>query len=144
MKLKCGLDRGILPGGEYCEHVAGDGISCLNKHACPRQRTVDPNPPKFLLRGEDGPEIIPLGSPAAPKPSTLDEQVGGDHYRKLGAHQPWEVLRAWLTPEEFRGYMKGQAIAYLARERDKGGDEDIAKAAHYLRGLLELGGDRGR
>lgn len=70
--------------------------------------------------------------------SALEQQVGGDHYKKLGEYQPWEVLRRWLTPEEFRGYMKGQAIAYLARERDKGGDEDVAKAGHYLQGLLEL------
>ena len=71
-------------------------------------------------------------------PSVLDTQVGGDHYKKLGAYQPWEVLRHWLTPEEFRGYMKGTAIAYLARERDKGGMVDISKAGHTLEGLVEL------
>jgi hypothetical protein len=70
--------------------------------------------------------------------SALDTQVGGDHYKKLGAYQPWEVLRRWLTPEEFRGYMKGTAIAYLARERDKGGMQDISKAGHTLQGLVEL------
>ena len=70
--------------------------------------------------------------------SALDTQVGGDHYKKLGAYQPWEVLRHWLTPEEFRGYMKGTAIAYLARERDKGGMQDISKAGHTLDGLVEL------
>jgi hypothetical protein len=48
------------------------------------------------------------------------------------------VLQHWLTPEELRGYMKGTAIAYLARERDKGGDIDIEKAMHTLQGLLEL------
>lgn len=70
--------------------------------------------------------------------SALDRQVAGDHYSKLGDYQPWEVLQHWLTPEEFRGYMKGTAIAYLARERDKGGDTDIEKALHTLQGLLEL------
>lgn len=70
--------------------------------------------------------------------SALDVQVGGDHYKKLGSHQPWEVLRSWLTPEEFRGYMKGTAIAYLAREMDKGGMQDIEKATHTLQGLIEL------
>ena len=49
-----------------------------------------------------------------------------------------EVLRRWLTPEEFRGYMKGTAIAYLAREQDKGGMLDIKKAGHTLQGLVEL------
>lgn len=70
----------------------------------------------------------------------LDTQVGGDHYKKLGAHQPWEVLRTWLTPEEYRGYMKGTAIVYLARERDKGGTLDIEKALHTLQGFIELAG----
>jgi guanylate kinase len=44
----------------------------------------------------------------------------------------------FLTPEEFRGYMKGTAIAYLAREQDKGGMLDIKKAGHTLQGLVEL------
>ena len=70
--------------------------------------------------------------------SERDKQYGGDHYKKLGAYQPWEVLKAWLTPEEFRGYMKGTAIAYLAREQSKGGDLDIAKAMHTLAGFLEM------
>lgn len=70
--------------------------------------------------------------------SALDTQVGGDHYKKLGDYQPWEVLRRWLTPEEFHGYLKGSAIAYLARERDKGGNEDIGKAMHTLQALLEF------
>jgi hypothetical protein len=79
--------------------------------------------------------------PIAPEaaPSALDTQVGGDHYKRLGDYQPWQVLKAWLTPEEFRGYMKGTAIAYLAREQQKGGDQDIEKAAHTLEGLIEMG-----
>jgi hypothetical protein len=68
----------------------------------------------------------------------MGQQIGGDHYVKLGAYQPWEVLRHWLTPDEFRGYMKGTAIAYLARERDKGGMQDVEKATHTLAGFLEM------
>lgn len=65
-------------------------------------------------------------------------QIGGDHYRAMGEFQPWDVLQHWLTPEEYRGYQKGVAIAYLARERAKGGDQDIAKAAHHLQKLIEV------
>lgn len=71
--------------------------------------------------------------------SALNEQIDGNHYIKQGDYQPWKVLKAWLTPEEFRGYMKGTAIAYLSREADKGGDQDIKKAAHTLEGLIALG-----
>lgn len=85
----------------------------------------------FEVEGEPLPTV-------AEAMSALDVQEGGDHYKKLGAYQPWEVLRRWLTPEEFRGYMKGTAIAYLAREQDKGGMLDIRKAGHTLQGLVEL------
>lgn len=69
---------------------------------------------------------------------TLDKQVGGGHYKKHGLYQPWLVMKAWLTEEEYRGFMKGTAIVYLARERDKGGDQDIKKAMHTLEGLIAL------
>jgi len=62
----------------------------------------------------------------------LNSQVGGDHYKNLGIYQPWEVLARWMTPEELRGFAKGTVIAYLARERQKGGDQDIEKALHTL------------
>lgn len=71
-----------------------------------------------------------------------DTQVGGTHYKDMGAFQPWDVLRHWLTPEEYRGYQKGVAITYLARERQKGGDTDISKAAHHLQKLVEVLGNK--
>jgi len=67
-----------------------------------------------------------------------ETQVGGTHYKDMGDFQPWDVLKHWLTPEEYRGYQKGVAIAYLARERAKGGDQDIKKAAHHLQKLIEV------
>ena len=73
-----------------------------------------------------------VNDPAGAIKSAKGTQVGGDHYKKLGHHQPWEVLATWMTPEELRGYMKGTVIAYLAREQDKGGDQDIAKALHTM------------
>jgi len=69
--------------------------------------------------------------------NSLEQQVGGDHYKKHGALQPWCILREYLTAEELRGYHKGTAINYLLRERDKGGDEDIRKALHTLQHLVE-------
>jgi hypothetical protein len=93
-----------------------------------------PEVPHVFTIDESG---VPLQT-VAEALSVLDTQVDGDHYKKLGVYQPWEVLRRWLTPEEFRGYMKGTAIAYLAREQDKGGMVDIQKAGHTLQGLVEL------
>lgn len=64
-------------------------------------------------------------------------QVGGDHYRRL-AVQPWEAMEAWLSPDEFAGFLRGNVIKYMARFRDKGGVEDVRKARHYLNKLIEL------
>lgn len=64
-------------------------------------------------------------------------QVGGDHYRRL-AVQPWEAMEAWLSPDEFAGFLRGNVIKYMARFRDKGGVEDVRKARHYLDRLIEL------
>jgi hypothetical protein len=70
--------------------------------------------------------------------SAIGKQVGGDHYKKMGDFQPFSVLAKWMTSEELKGFAKGTAIAYLAREADKGGRLDIEKAAHTLQLYLEL------
>lgn len=48
-----------------------------------------------------------------------------------------DAIKAALTPEEFRGYVKGLTIKYVWREQLKGHDEDLAKARWYLSELLE-------
>jgi len=80
-------------------------------------------------------EIMPTPMPVAPRAS--DRQVGGSHYKDMPV-APWEAMEAWMPPAELRGYHKGVAIGYLAREGAKGGDEDIAKASHHLQRLVEL------
>lgn len=66
-----------------------------------------------------------------------DVQFGGNHYNKKGSHQPWDQAKAYLSPEEYRGAMKFSAIVYLQREEDKAGDEDVAKAGHYIQKMIE-------
>ena len=70
--------------------------------------------------------------------SANDIQIGGSHYKDMGQFQPWDVLRHWLTEEEYRGWMKGNALVYLARERNKGSNEDLRKALHTLTKLVEI------
>lgn len=71
-----------------------------------------------------------------------DKQIEGDHYKKMSM-QPWTVIEAWMTPEQFRGFLLGSAIAYLARFNvegvsGKGGVVDVEKAHHYLQKLIEV------
>jgi hypothetical protein len=47
-----------------------------------------------------------------------------------------DAIEAALTPEEFRGYCKGNALKYIWREKHKGGDESIRKAIWYLDRLV--------
>lgn len=54
------------------------------------------------------------------------------HYTGFGdLYEPIKVLEAWLTPEEFIGFLKGNALKYQARHRQKGGNEDLAKSKWY-------------
>lgn len=78
------------------------------------------------------------------KDSALREQVGGDHYRQFGATQPITVMKYFLTPEEFRGFIKGTCIKYILRERSKGKDQDLHKVQHYLKLYFELVGISGK
>ncbi|HEY6019154.1 MAG TPA: DUF3310 domain-containing protein [Candidatus Paceibacterota bacterium] len=64
-------------------------------------------------------------------------QVGGTHYASKSV-QPWHAMEAWMTHEQFAGYLRGNAIKYLARCDDKGGVEDLQKAQHYLAKLIEF------
>jgi len=59
------------------------------------------------------------------------------HYKNMGV-QPWKAMECWMTPEEFRGFLKGNAIKYLARSNAKGGAEDVKKAGHYITKLTEV------
>lgn len=118
---------------ECCFHIkASDGCTRL-AHGLKCEKGVNEVP---ATEAED--EAFRQLSATAELRSALEKQVGGTHYKGLGAYQPWLVLQAWLTAEEFRGYMKGTALVYLAREREKGGDLDIEKAAHTLEAQLEL------
>lgn len=63
-----------------------------------------------------------------------------DHYG--GADNPYEVIKVldvWLSPDEMRGFLKGNIIKYLARAGKKGAaSDDAGKAAWYARYLDEF------
>jgi hypothetical protein len=65
--------------------------------------------------------------------SVNEKQVAGDHYKKYGNLQPWDVVVEWKL-----GYLEGTALKYIARWRDKNGVEDIKKAIHFLEKLVEV------
>jgi hypothetical protein len=58
-----------------------------------------------------------------------------DHYQ--GSLECIMAIRAALTPEEFRGFCKGNVLKYAWRERQKGQDESLAKARWYIDQLID-------
>lgn len=70
-------------------------------------------------------------------PRADSQQYGGAHYKEMPI-QPWAAMEAWLTTEAFKGFLRGNAIKYLARADKKGGIDDIKKARHYVDKLVEI------
>ena len=69
--------------------------------------------------------------------TSRDHQVGGAHYVSKDI-QPWDAMESWMTEEQFKGFMLGNVIKYVARFQDKGGRNDLQKAKHYLDKCIEL------
>ena len=75
---------------------------------------------------------------AVPKEITNDI-VKPNHYKMTINGQTIEVmdiLKAILTPEEMRGFNKGNIIKYILRERNKNGIADIKKCKQYAEFML--------
>lgn len=63
------------------------------------------------------------------------------HYTSGGAIECIEAIEAQLTPEEFRGFLKGNIAKYGWRERHKGGTESLKKARWYIDRLIAFDED---
>jgi hypothetical protein len=68
-----------------------------------------------------------------------DIQVSGNHYKDMPI-QPWHIMEAVLTGEEFVGFLKGNIIKYSLRAGRKDGSDDAGKAKHYMQKLKEFRG----
>ena len=57
------------------------------------------------------------------------------HYMQ-GSHECIDEIEAMLSPEEFKGFLKGNVIKYRYRANLKNGKEDLAKADNYAYFLI--------
>lgn len=82
--------------------------------------------------------------PKVPQSLAAATDRGPGYYRETGL-QPWDAMEQWLTREQFIGFLRGNAIKYLARAGRKGDADaersDYAKAQHYLEKLNEVLGN---
>jgi len=63
--------------------------------------------------------------------NSLEEQVGGKHYRSMKI-QPAEFIN-----ENKLLFAEGNAIKYICRHKFKNGKEDLKKAIHYIDMIIE-------
>lgn len=68
----------------------------------------------------------------AKKPSALDVQVGGDHYKSMPI-QPIEFITKNKIP-----FIEGNVIKYICRHEYKNGIQDVEKVIHYCNLLIDL------
>ena len=60
-----------------------------------------------------------------------DKQVGGDHYQNMKI-QPAEFIN-----KNQMKFAEGNAIKYICRHINKGGEQDLEKAKHYIDMIIE-------
>jgi hypothetical protein len=65
----------------------------------------------------------------------MSDAVNPSHYNGTDC---LEAIEASMTPEAFKGFMKGNVIKYLWRYEKKRGTEDLRKALWYLNRLADL------
>ena len=58
------------------------------------------------------------------------------HYNH-GGKETIEILKDFLTEDEFKGFLKGNVLKYMHRYKFKNGMEDLNKASWYLDKLKE-------
>lgn len=70
-------------------------------------------------------------------PVLVDNVNHPSHYTD-GGIECIEAIEAQLTPEEYRGYLKGNVAKYVWREKHKGGIQSLQKAQWYLTRLVDI------
>lgn len=67
-------------------------------------------------------------------------KVSPPHYRDLSP-EPIDVMRGWMSDEEFAGYLKGSVLKYLSRAGRKDNEstlDDLQKAHWFLDRWIRL------
>lgn len=65
------------------------------------------------------------------------DKVKPNHYKGKDGLEVIDVLKNFLTPEQFKGFLLGNVIKYSLRFQHKNGFEDLEKSSVYLSWLKE-------
>ena len=78
-------------------------------------------------------DSIPETEPNQPK----EALTNAPRYDLPNGKQVIDLLKESLTPEEFRGWIKGTIVRYLFRYKQKGGAADLEKLRVYTQYLID-------
>ena len=63
----------------------------------------------------------------------MEDQINHPQHYNMTAFEAIDIIKASMTSEEFRGYLKGNILKYLIRYKHKGNPEtDLGKDNWYL------------
>jgi Protein of unknwon function (DUF3310). len=69
--------------------------------------------------------------------TALDDPINPAHYQSESGMECIDAIHAALGDEQFKGYLRGNAIKYLWRAEQKGGPlENAQKCAWYVKRLI--------
>lgn len=126
--IKKSGDCSLVPC-EYCPMPFKDGKECVVYK-------------DYKTKVEICKKILEKGIYKEPETLNITDNVNSPKHYKLKIKdyddiEVIDVIRAVLTPEELRGYEKGNVIKYIFREKNKNGLEDLKKSKRYLEWLIE-------
>lgn len=105
---------------------------------CLASEAVTPAPPEQpKLRHIRPPIPVPARPVASKPPVSGHDPVHLPQHYTAGGIDVIEILRAKLSPEEFRGFLKGNVIKYTLRAELKNGMQDYQKGHVYAKWLAE-------
>lgn len=122
---------------------------CKNEHQNAYRAKIKGIVPEIKAAVKFGPKPVKFEGPATNvdiakhiKPEAREETqapyLPKSDYYDAGGISTLAVIRAKLTPEEYRGFLKGNALKYLCRANYKGDTErDMEKASTYAKWAAE-------
>lgn len=67
----------------------------------------------------------------------MNDPITPNHY-KQGGIESIDAIKAFMSEEAFKGFLKGNCQKYLFRYEKKNGIEDLRKCQWYLERLIEV------
>ena len=67
----------------------------------------------------------------------MDDQINHPQHYNMTAFEAIDIIKASMTSEEFKGYLKGNIQKYIWRYELKKGVQDLKKAEWYLNRLIK-------